>query len=111
MPLSERGSDELPAGRGQRLPSRRSSELGKRERRKRRMDDADEDDLNSLDEPLEGKKKRRGGSCRASLFSCHVTEQDSGHADEDDLNSLNELLEGKKKRRGGARHSCHAHST
>ena len=60
-PLSERGSDELPAGRVQRMPSRRSLELGKRERRKRRMDDADEDDLNSLDEPLEGKKKRRAG--------------------------------------------------
>ncbi len=59
-PLSERGSDEL-AARAQRMPSRRSSELGKRERRKRRMDDADEDDLNSLDEPIEGKKKRRGG--------------------------------------------------
>ena len=59
-PLSERGSEEL-AARAQRLPSRRSSELGKRERRKRRMDDADEDDLNSLDEPIEGKKKRRGG--------------------------------------------------
>ena len=59
--LSERGSDEL-AARAQRMPSRRSSELGKRERRKRRMDDADEDDLNSLDEPIEGKKKRRGGA-------------------------------------------------
>ena len=63
-PLSERGSDEL-AARAQRMPSRRSSELGKRERRKRRMDDADEDDLNSLDEPIEGKKKRRGGAQRA----------------------------------------------
>ena len=65
-PLSERGSDEL-AARAQRLPSRRSSELGKRERRKRRMDDADEDDLNSLDEPIEGKKKRRGGGLRPFL--------------------------------------------
>ena len=59
--MSERGSDELTVGRAQRMPSRRSSELGKRERRKRRIDDADEDDLNSLDEPIEGKKKRRGG--------------------------------------------------
>ena len=55
---SARGSEEVPSGRG-RLPSRRGAELGKRERRKRRMDDADEDDLNSLDEPPEGTKKRR----------------------------------------------------
>ena len=66
-PLSERGSDELPAGRVQRMPSRRSIELGKRERRKRRLDDADEDDLNSLDEPLEGKKKRRAGEFLSML--------------------------------------------
>ena len=60
-PLSERGSDELPAGRVPRMPSRRSLELGKRERRQRRMDDAAEDALIRLDEPLEGKKKRRAG--------------------------------------------------
>ncbi len=56
---SARGSEEVPSvGRG-RLPSRRGELLGKRERRKRRMDDADEDDLNSLDEPPEATKKRR----------------------------------------------------
>ena len=49
------------------MPSRRSIELGKRERRKRRLDDADEDDLNSLDEPLEGKKKRRAGERPSTL--------------------------------------------
>lgn len=71
-PLSERASDELPAGRAQRMPSRRSSELGKRERRKRRLDDADEDDLNSLDEPLEGKKKRRGGNDSPDMLSSYL---------------------------------------
>ncbi len=66
--MSERGSDELTVVRAQRMPSRRSSELGKRERRKRRIDDADEDDLNSLDEPIEGKKKRRGGTKALNIF-------------------------------------------
>ncbi len=57
----------MPSGRG-RLPSRRGAELGKRERRKRRMDDADEDDLNSLDEPPEAtKKRRRAGAAHALL--------------------------------------------
>jgi hypothetical protein len=58
----------------QQLGGRRGSELGKRERRKRRLgDDADEDDLGSLDEPLPpaepGKKRRRAGT-RAALPAC-----------------------------------------
>jgi hypothetical protein len=63
---SERGSEEAPSVR-MRMPSRRS-ELGKRERRKRRLDDADDDDLNSLDEPSEGtKKRRRAGASPTAL--------------------------------------------
>lgn len=65
---SERGSEEAPSTRT-RVPSRRN-ELGKRERRKRRMDDADEDDLNSLDEPSEGGKKRRRGGEPQQLPNC-----------------------------------------